>query len=183
MRKYIVVLFVLLLAGCTECRLNAPAKCMKLLSRHISVEDGITTIATGYGTAFVVSLDDKPYLVTAAHVTQTGHQIDIPFDIVGPCITYEDAIFIPIDRGKGLPIGYALKGDAVVAVGYPGLSQHQRRLRGRVTQQGYMTGLVEEGMSGGPVFNTNGEVIGVISAYLPNVGVSKYTLIPSSLEQ
>lgn len=144
----------------------------------------------GAGSGVIISEDG--YIVTNNHVVEGAREVtvtmtdnaDLPAEIVGRDPKTDLAV-LKISAGKSLPAATLgdseqLKvGDWVIAVGNPfGLSHTVTS--GIVSAKGRFIGAgpyddfiqtdasINPGNSGGPLFNMNGEVIGINTAIIPN---------------
>lgn len=70
-------------------------------------------------------------------------------------------------------------GDHLTAIGYGIDGETRRRIevKGICAADRVATGQIRQGMSGGPVLNEYGEVVGVIYRFLPELGVYEFTPI------
>lgn len=161
--------------------------------------------ATGLGSGFII--DESGYVVTNNHVIDNASEVTIrlsdesvyPAEVVGTD-PQTDLALLKIDADKPLPAlalgdsDTAEVGDWVMAVGNPfGLGGTVTAgiisARGRNIQAGpyddflQVDASINRGNSGGPLFNLDGEVIGVNTAiYSPNGGsVGIGFAIPSNM--
>lgn len=168
-------------------------------------QNGKPRKATSLGSGFVVDADG--YIVTNNHVIAGADEISVifhdetklPAKIVGRD-TKTDLALLKVDSKKKLPfVSFGSSddlrvGDWVVAVGNPfglggSVSAGIVSARGRNINVGPFDDFIQtdaainRGNSGGPLFNANGEVVGINSAiYSPtggSVGIS--FAVPSSL--
>lgn len=140
---------------------------------------------SGLGTGFVVH--ERGWIVTNLHVVAGSDQVVVHLpdgsehqvvEIVNASAAH-DLVVLRIDVKKKLrplPLGNSEKlraGDPVVAIGHPlgledtvsnGLLSAIRKLEGVVLLQ--VSAPIAPGSSGGPLFNEQGEVIGVATAIL-----------------
>jgi hypothetical protein len=132
-----------------------------------------------YGTGFVA----EGRLYTAGHLF-TDEPVDlnsaIPFTIGSVSPSDNDMVSAPVMEYCGEQFDIAestVSGEKLTAFGYPQGSVELIAVEGHRTTEGYMTGQVVVGMSGGPVINERGEVVGVISMTYPLLGLSQYVPI------
>jgi serine protease Do len=149
----------------------------------------------GLGSGVLISADGK--VMTAAHVVQVADRVGIEFKdgkvypahVVGSS-TQADVALVQLDR---LPTGIAPApladsdsvevGDQIVVIGAPyglGHSLTVGHVSGKLTIAGIVSGVPMEviqtdaainlGNSGGPMFNMDGEVVGVVSSILTQSG-------------
>jgi hypothetical protein len=140
--------------------------------------------AVGFGTGFVVREDG--WIVTNLHVVEGADEVLVVFPDrkkypvveVMSASPRHDLVVLRVDA-KQLPTlvlgdtSLARPGDPVVAIGHPlgledtvsnGLLSAVRKLDGMVVLQ--VTAPIAPGSSGGPIFNEQGQVIGVATAIL-----------------
>lgn len=150
----------------------------------------------GLGSGVLIS--DRGQILTAAHVIQTADEIDVEFlngetiaaRVVGSDTT-ADVALIELEK---MPEGIApvkmgdsdavFVGDPVFVVGAPygidhtltvghvsGRRQPEMVLKGLAPVEFFQTdAAVNQGNSGGPMFNMNGEVIGIVSHIISQSG-------------
>jgi serine protease Do len=145
------------------------------------------------GSGFVISEDG--YIVTNNHVIDGADEINVEFftglELAARLVGTDpqtDIALLKVDHTEVLPhvtfgdSEVARVGDWVIAVGNPlgqgfSVSAGIISARGRVLQGGYddfiqTDAAINRGNSGGPLFNMNGEVIGVNTAILSPTGGS-----------
>jgi len=179
MKKILVI--SLLLMGCMPQNVCTPFR-MEQISypKEPTFKNGMQLIKTtkvSRGTAFYVKHEGLVYLVTATHVLEEGWAVvgDIPTLGEGKTFGDDGSAFLV----KGTPnskiwqINSPKIGEPCIAAGYT-MSGVYKEISGIVTAKEYMSINVEHGMSGGPVIQ-NGKVIGVISARIKDIGLSKFT--------
>lgn len=166
----------------------APAGPVKLTPAEIAerATPSIVSIRTpdGFGTGFVVKEDG--WIVTNLHVVASAERalVALPDKKVYPVLEVvnasppHDLVVLRIDAKKlpVLPLGKVDKlrpGEPVVAIGHPlgledtvsnGLLSAVRKIDDLVVLQ--VSAPIAPGSSGGPIFNEQGEVIGVATAIL-----------------
>jgi serine protease Do len=180
------------LAACRASTGNAPppatAGPVKLTPAEIAerATPSIVSIRTpdGFGTGFVVKEDG--WIVTNLHVIASAERVAVtlPSKLVYPVLEVmnvsppHDLVVVRIDAKKlpVLPLGKVARlrpGEPVVAIGHPlgledtvsnGLLSAVRKIDGLVVLQ--VSAPIAPGSSGGPIFNEQGEVIGVATAIL-----------------
>jgi len=150
--------------------------------------------ASALGSGFIISSDG--YIVTNNHVIENSDQITVEFFNGGEAIatvvgtdSKTDIALLKVDVDHVLPTvpfgdsDHARVGDWVMAVGNPLgqgfsvsagiISARNRALRGTYDDFIQTDAAINRGNSGGPLFNMDGEVIGVNTAILsPNGGGS-----------
>jgi len=150
---------------------------------------GIVTSVSSVGSGVLVSADGK--VVTAAHVVQTADSVDVEFIggmVVKARIVASDAAAdVALLQLEGVPLSIVPArfgdsdktevGDQIFIVGAPrGIShtltvghvsarrQPKSTYAGLVSAELFQTdAAINRGNSGGPMFNMNGEVIGIVS--------------------
>jgi serine protease Do len=148
----------------------------------------------GVGTGFII--DKEGYILTNNHVVEGADKITVtlsdkkeyPAKVIG-LDSKTDLALIKIDGAKDLvplPLGDSDKmevGDWVVAIGNPfglentvtaGIVSAKFRQLGNTSYESYIQtdASINQGNSGGPLMNTNGEAIGINSAILSQTGGS-----------
>jgi S1-C subfamily serine protease len=155
---------------------------------------GLTTIP-GLGSGVLISADGK--IMTAAHVVQTADRVGVQFQdgklypahVVASSLR-ADVALLQLDQ---FPIALAPAkvgnsdslqvGDEIIVIGAPyglGHSLTVGHISGRVAGGGIVSGgpmemiqtdaAINMGNSGGPMFNLNGEVVGIVSRILTQSG-------------
>jgi len=155
---------------------------------------GLTTIP-GLGSGVLISADGK--IMTAAHVVQTADRVAVQFQdgklypahVVASSVR-ADVALLQLDQ---FPIALAPAkvgnsdslqvGDEIIVIGAPyglGHSLTVGHVSGRVPSGGIVSGgpmemiqtdaAINMGNSGGPMFNMNGEVVGIVSRILTQSG-------------
>lgn len=118
---------------------------------------------------------NKDYAVTAAHFVSPDHVPDYKSE-------YIDVQFIK-KKSENIPVWTDFKPlEKVSMIGFPSIYKNEKIIKGYIAGQQavfmgsgvyeLVTGKIQEGMSGGPVFNENDEVVGI------NIG---YTIEPVSV--
>lgn len=154
---------------------------------EITLDDG--RVASGSG--FIIDKDNG-HIVTAGHVIRDANSINITFDDkrvvktkVWKHYPNHDLGFLVVDPNSCLAeankFGTVELGDEVIVIGSPFISEFMNSLSfGRITgllRQSPMfdakvnqtDAAINPGNSGGPVFNEDGEVVGICSLmYSPN---------------
>ena len=176
MKRWLLVLAILLCAGCE----NGESKARRLFTVSYVEVDGAHRIMRGQGTCFFVRYGDQHYMVTAVHVVDWG-RMESPVPVMGaPVYVGRDAVLYPVAPQSGsVMAGAASHGDAAIMCGYPGEGGYAE-VRGTVLAVGYVSALVQEGMSGGPVL-VGGRAVGVISQIWPGQGITEYVPLPEAL--
>ena len=203
-----VVLVVLAFAMATAC-FTAEASSIRSLFKKVNpsvvivlTEENILSLdegevsAPGLGSGVLISKDGK--VMTAAHVVQTAHEVDIGFlngeIIPATIIGSEPAADVALLQLERMPKGAVVAeladsdrvgiGDEIFIIGAPyGLShsltvghissRHQpNTVGGDMTLAEFFQtdAAVNQGNSGGPMFNMRGEVIGIVSFILTQSG-------------
>jgi S1-C subfamily serine protease len=155
---------------------------------------GLTTIP-GLGSGVLISADGK--IMTAAHVVQTADRVAVQFQdgklypahVVASSVR-ADVALLQLDQ---FPIALAPAkvgnsdslqvGDEIIVIGAPyglGHSLTVGHVSGRIPSGGIVSGgpmemiqtdaAINMGNSGGPMFNMNGEVVGIVSRILTQSG-------------
>jgi S1-C subfamily serine protease len=169
---------------------------VRTLQRGLAPEPsaGLVNIP-GLGSGVLISADGK--IMTAAHVVQVADRVGIEFKdgkiypahVVGSS-TQADVALVQLDR---LPTGMVPApladsdsidvGDQIVIIGAPyglGHSFTVGHVSGKLTIAGIVSGVpmqviqtdaaINVGNSGGPMFNLEGEVVGIVSSILTQSG-------------
>ena len=169
------------------------------------VKDGFLTEYSGTGFLFSA----KDYVITSWHLIRGAQNIKVKF-VNGENIKAEivlkdapnDIVFLKLERQPKLPpsnlkIGDSSKvrmGDEVFTVGYPAywlLGNNPKYTKGEVNA---LSGInddprvfqisvqIQPGSSGGPLFNSKGEVIGIAQATLaPKVAIGTFGTLPQNV--
>jgi serine protease Do len=163
---------------------------------HVDSESGYVALETGLGSG--VLIDEEGHILTAAHVVQTAKKVIVEFadgksflaEVVYSVPMADVALIKTIYKPKGRPfakLGDSDKikiGNQILMVGSPyGLeySLSVGYISGRHVQQRFTNGAkwieylqtdasINKGNSGGPMFNTEGEVVGIASYILSESG-------------
>jgi len=131
------------------------------------------------GTGFVIERNKHTYLVTAFHVvdsslileflTYDNKHLDIKFGRMA-VIPHLDVAIFEINKCsatiKPLTMGPYKQGGSIRATGYPAGETYKEYEGISHSSPIHSTATVESGMSGGPVFDTENRVIGVVSAMI-----------------
>ena len=155
---------------------------------------GLTTIP-GLGSGVLISADGK--IVTAAHVVQAADRVGIQFQdgkiyaahVVASSVRADIALLqldqsppvlspVPLGNSDSLSVG-----DEVIVIGAPyglGYSLSVGHVSARIAGGGVVAGgsmeliqtdaAINQGNSGGPMFNMKGEVVGIVSRILTQSG-------------
>jgi serine protease Do len=169
---------------------------VRTLERELAQEPsrGLVNMS-GLGSGVLISADGK--VMTAAHVVQVAERVGIEFKdgkvypahVVGSSAR-ADVALVQLDR---MPTGISPApladsdllevGDEIVVIGAPyglGHSLTVGHVSGKLTIEGLVSGIPMEviqtdaainvGNSGGPMFNLQGEVVGIVSSILTQSG-------------
>ncbi|HEY7635424.1 MAG TPA: trypsin-like peptidase domain-containing protein [Gemmatimonadales bacterium] len=169
---------------------------IRTLERELAEEPsrGLVNIP-GLGSGVLISADGK--VLTAAHVVQVAERVGIEFKdgkvypahVVGSS-AQADVALVQLDRvptaASPAPLADSDSlevGDQVIVIGAPygyGHSLTVGHVSGRLTIDGIVSGVPMEviqtdaainvGNSGGPMFNLDGEVVGIVSSILTQSG-------------
>lgn len=191
MYKSLIVMLFLMLMGCGESftphSVYQVGKLCAILERDNTprVEDGLQVIKTkrsACGNAFAIS---PTRIISAAHIfEQDGRLVVGEIYIDGHLLNVrdadkfgEDGIYIDVDRiPDGMPIlrvsTRRARGDDI---SMPTRHGDGSIVRGRLLAANSVTFLAKQGMSGSPIISDSGEVIGVLSYVIPELGVSVFT--------
>lgn len=190
MRRLLFVL-VLLVAGCGAFSSPRDVECVGeirvVLERNDEsrVEDGLHIVSSevsGYGNAFAIS---QTRIVTAAHIFERGGGLVVGevyvngqlLEIRGVERFGSDGVYVDVARiPSDMPVlqftRRRARGDSVhMPTNYGG----GRVVRGKILAQNSVDFVAIPGMSGSPVINGSGKVIGVLSQVIPSLGVSTFT--------
>jgi S1-C subfamily serine protease len=166
---------VLLVAGGCVCQTSCPHDQPVDFSGLVQVN-----VNGGLGSGVVIGLDEDGYLIaTVLHVVDSGAVTveGVLAEVVASDPDADTALIRIKDEGQGWTVrelADPVQGEAVVAVGWAGQSVGTERVayRGHVVSVHWNTGghlggaAINTGgfpgMSGGPVFNEKGQVVGVI---------------------
>jgi len=169
---------------------------VRTLERSVTADPqaGLTTIP-GLGSGVLISADGK--VMTAAHVVQTADRVAVQFldgklypAHVVASSTRADVALLQLDRTpialSPARLGDSDKldvGDQIVVIGAPyglGHSLTVGHVSGRLAMGGVVSGgpmemlqtdaSINMGNSGGPMFNMDGEVVGIVSRILTQSG-------------
>ena len=169
---------------------------VRTLEKRIAAEGpGEVTVSDGLGSGTIISKDGK--VLTAAHVVQTADRVGVELkdgrsyearvvasspraDVALLQIDQPPADLVPVTIGNSDSLE---TGDQVMVVGAPyGLSYTltSGHVSGRLRPDGTIGGMpmefiqtdaaINQGNSGGPMFNLRGEVVGVVSYILSQSG-------------
>ncbi len=167
-----------------------------LTKQQVNLQDKQKTTAQGLGSGFLISEDGK--VMTAAHVVQTAIKVKVMFPdktvVDAQVIGTEPAADVALLQLEKVPQGAVVAklgdsdtvevGDDVFVVGAPyGLSytltagyisarHNPNTLLGQMALAEFFQtdAAINQGNSGGPMFNMNGEVIGIVSHILSQSG-------------
>lgn len=159
------------------------------------------------GTGFIFGAQD--YIITNWHVIRGMNSIKVHFvngEIINAQVllkdTYNDIAFLKLDKQPQLPlsnirIGDSSKvkmGDEVFTIGYPAhqiLGKNPKYSKGEVNA---LSGIsddsrvfqisveIQPGNSGGPLFNSKGEVVGITQASLDSgIAISAFGMLPKNI--
>ena len=166
---------------------------MDYSSVYKKVKDSIVNVVfkqgpNAFSTATGVLIDDGSKILTCAHcVSQTQQNVvfdrktqkAIPVSIIfygNPNINIQDIAILQASStlGKGLPIIHSANmeiGNEIFTIGFPYTFTSEKTLTsGNIAA--FESGLIKidtsvnNGNSGGPLFNSNGEIVGIINAKL-----------------
>lgn len=150
--------------------------------------------ASALGSGFIISADG--YVVTNNHVIDGADEIQVELFEGGPLLDAKligtddktDIALLKVDADRDLPFvafgdsNVARVGDWVLAIGNPLgqgfsvsagiISARERSLRGTYDDYIQTDAAINKGNSGGPLFNMDGEVIGVNTAIISPTGGS-----------
>jgi hypothetical protein len=155
---------IIMMSGCGAPRLTVPAH---RVTDWNQVKPGI--VERTYGSGVVCNYAGRVIEMTAAHniLTGTGWIIAGDRDLAW---RYAEA-----DGRHVLTVGPPPKtGDRLTAVGYAKDDDDHTTVSGICTAPGVMSGVVQCGMSGGPVMDDRGRVVGIITYSVPSLGVSGF---------
>jgi len=138
------------------------------------------------GTGFIIERNKKRYLVTAYHVldgvmiseffTKDNKHLSLELGKIY-LIEYLDAIIIELKScsAKVIPLkmGKYKQDGQITTWGFPNGEKLEKHKGINYGSQIESTAIVKSGMSGGPVIDENGDVIGIISAKSINNGPVK----------
>jgi len=169
---------------------------VRTLERNVGVDpEGKDAVSAGLGSGTIISQDGR--ILTAAHVVQTADRVGVELKdgrfftarVIASSPRADVAMLQMDSTPPGLtvaPMGNSdslQTGDEVVVVGAPyGLSYTLTvgHVSGRLRPPGTIGGLamefiqtdaaINQGNSGGPMFNLQGEVVGVVSYILSKSG-------------
>jgi len=140
----------------------------------------------GSGTGFVLQHKDRKFIVTAHHVVSSGVAYDfLTMDKKPLKVKIVNIIEMPLlditmfeineISGKCIPLhlGRYIQGGRVTAMGFPQDGDYSERSGVNIRSRIESTVDVDLGMSGGPVLDLNGDVIGVISEKVLSAGKLK----------
>lgn len=197
--RIVFVLAILIALGmCVGCKTRAPwadfagpTSRPSTLPAHISFASGIVKIRNpdGHGSGFIIGATPTTlFLGTAAHVVKhPGLNIGgIPVSVVRTDSELDLAV-VSIPRPAGpvhvFKVAPAKLLEQVVAIGYAGGFDDVLRMAGQVASVNERGGFivvntgVHPGMSGGPILDSAGDVVGVVShgpminSFIPNYTV------------
>ena len=158
------LILLLLLCGC---RSESPVWCY-----HLAAERNASCFAV-----------DDTSIITARHVIGDNKIIRTGGEFYGvKDIEYfgEDGARVIIGKHQLRLLATSNRrpkpGEILYAYGWPALDDGMTVMKCRALEAGFLAPLIHSGMSGGPVIDESGRVIGVISSYTPDVGYSTYEL-------
>ena len=195
MRKImVVVLFLFCLSGCTGSFVEAPT--IKISPPRTEAFTGVTkpilrvrsyswvgehTSAYSSGTAFVIMRNKTLYLVTAYHVVSDSTVVEFLTHDNKPILVNISKVFLLSNMDAALmqiesisakieplKLGVYKQGGKVKAIGYPKEGDYTEKEGHNYSTKVYTTAKLELGMSGGPVLDDEGNVIGINSAKVIN---------------
>jgi S1-C subfamily serine protease len=192
-------------SGNVEETRNLNKTALSIQPENSLIKDGF--LAAYSGTGFLFSAED--YVITNWHVVRGNNNIKVKF-LNGENIKAKvalkdpqnDIAFLKLERQPQLPpsdlkLGDSSKmkmGDEVFTIGYPVywlLGKNPKYTKGEVNA---LSGIkdnpkvfqisvqIQPGNSGGPLFNSKGEVIGIMQAALdPKVAIGTYGTLPQNV--
>ena len=159
------------------------------------VRDQQVTSAGGLGSGVIV--DKQGLIITAAHVVESANEVSVklqngttfPADVISSSSPADVALLklrIVPPNLKPATIGNSSAskiGDQILIIGAPRGLEHSlsvgyisRKMKKNMISNGEMAGFIQtdasinQGNSGGPMFNMKGEIIGIVSFILTNSG-------------
>lgn len=159
------------------------------------VKDQKLTTSGGLGSGVIINKEG--FIITAAHVVQSANEVSVklqngvPFtaDVISSSVAADVALLklrtVPINL-KPAKIGSSSDskiGEQILVIGAPLGLEHSlsvgyisRKMKKNMISNGEMAGFLQtdasinQGNSGGPMFNMKGELIGIVSFILSNSG-------------
>lgn len=170
MRRISSLALVIAVCGCQSAG-PIPGTTMPLRATRSSG----TMIETGYGSGYQIRRNGHYVFVTATHVIDgLKPQLPVPYSeirYVGDRASLK--LGSRIDEVAVLTVGPKPSvGDTLYAIGYAMPGNRLTVVKGICTAPGHMSGCVQNGMSGGPVLDSRGRVVGSVSSWMPDVGVT-----------
>jgi S1-C subfamily serine protease len=159
------------------------------------VKDQQITSSGGLGSGVIINKEG--YIITAAHVVESANEVSVKFlngttyqaDVISSSTTADVALLklrivspslAPATMGNS---SNSKIGEQILIIGAPRGLEHSlsvghisRKMSKNVISNGEMAGFIQtdasinQGNSGGPMFNTKGELIGIVSFILSNSG-------------
>jgi hypothetical protein len=186
----VISMITIMAAGCNGCRSNNQASDPQLvINTHTTTEyPGIYSFLRSdgnRGTCFVVDYKGSQFLITAKHLVKDGtlfilwyggEEIDITAGRAGLMHAYDIAVMEITGVPHTLKIApEKLNPPKVYAFGYTTMTEVKRTTGIIVGNKNYLTKAeLQAGMSGGPLLNARGEVLGVNSAREVNPYTREY---------
>ena len=159
------------------------------------VKDDKITSSGGLGSGVII--DKEGFILTAAHVVESANKVSVKLqngveftaDVLSSSTAADVALLkirtVPINL-KPVKVGSSNAsevGEQILVIGAPLGLEHSlsvghisRKMKKNIISNGEMAGFIQtdasinHGNSGGPMFNTKGELIGIVSFILSNSG-------------
>ncbi|MCL5128137.1 S1C family serine protease [Algibacter sp. L4_22] len=159
------------------------------------VKDDKITSSGGLGSGVII--DKEGFILTAAHVVESANKVSVKLqngveftaDVLSSSTAADVALLkirtVPINL-KPVKVGSSNTsevGEQILVIGAPLGLEHSlsvghisRKMKKNIISNGEMAGFIQtdasinHGNSGGPMFNTKGELIGIVSFILSNSG-------------
>lgn len=175
LRWYLLLIFVAS-SGCSVPGTNSSPRSILDLRVELPLDETSTSVKCGSGFALSPKI-----IITAMHVVAEGfgtiYVQGYPVVVESVQGFGEDGVILVVEA---LPPGvgilayndYYQRGGDVQSAGYPA-GEPLTYSTGVLTAPKYCSAEFRQGTSGGPVMH-NGVVFGVVSAYMPELGVSRY---------
>jgi S1-C subfamily serine protease len=173
---------------------------LKTLGRDLSVSKGKTKEVSAKGLGTGVLVDDQGHVITAAHVVQTADLVVAEFvdgtEVAATVVASDPSLDLALLKLVEVPAGVKpvklgdsdkiKTGDDIVVIGSPfglshsvstGIVSGRHKLGADGTSLGPVEAeilqtdaAINQGNSGGPMFNMKGEVVGIVSFILSQSG-------------